>query len=376
MVAVDHRDRRSPITLARNEPVAEPELHLFFALAVFLEPLGGLGDRLFRGQAVKEAGVAGDAVGGHRRGHCRSVGSRFVDRTDDGDDGDIIFAREIEVALVVRGNAHDRPRTVIGEDIVGDPNRRLLPRDGVDGEKAGIHTLFIGADGGTLDCAARGHPLGEGAHLRGLFAARHLRELLHIGMFRGHRDEGDAKDRVNARRKGLKLEISIGDIHLEVNALGAAYPVALHRDDALRPALEVVEAVNQLLRVVRDTDEPLVEVALRDRSTAAPADAVVDDLLVGEHRLALVAPVDGRMLTVYEPFLVELQEEPLVPSIIVNVAGLHAAAPVVAIARVLELLRHMLDIAPGPVGGSRLILDSRVLRRHAEGVEAHRIEDV
>ena len=36
----------------------------------------------------------------------------------------------------------------------------------------------------------------------------------------------------------------------------------------------------------------------------------------------------------------------------------------------------MLDITPGPVGGSGLILDRRVLRRHAEGVEAHRVEDV
>ena len=157
-----------------------------------------------------------------------------------------------------------------------------------------------------------------------------------------------------------------------MDALGAAYPVALHRNYALRPAGQLVEAVNELLRVVRDADEPLVEATFRDWRTAPPADAVSDDLLVGEHRLALLAPVDGRVLAVDEPLLIELEEEPLVPAVVSLAAGLDAASPVVAVARVLELLRHVLYVAPRPVGRRGLVLYRRVLGRHSERVEAHR----
>ena len=376
VVAVDHRYRRPPVALARNEPVAQAELHLALALSVLLEPVGGLLDGLGRRKPVEEAGVAGDAVGGHRGGHSSSVGRFAVRGTDDCDDRDVVFAREVEVALVVRGDAHDRARAVVGEDIVGYPDGNSLAGDWVYCREAGVHALLVRADRGALDRAAVRHALREVEHLLGLLAAEALCELLDVGVLRRHCDEGDAEDCVYARSEGFELQLRVRYLHFEVDALGAAYPVALHRDDALRPAGQLVEAVNELLRVVRDADEPLVEAALRDGRAASPADAVADDLLVREHRLALLAPVDGRVLAVDEPFLVELEEEPLVPAVISLAAGLDAAAPVVAVARVLELLRHVLYVAPRPVGRRGLVLYRRVLGRHSERVEAHRVEDV
>ena len=218
----------------------------------------------------------------------------------------------------MRGDAHDRARAVVGEDIVGYPDGNSLAGDWVYRREAGVHALLVRADRGALDRAAVRHALREVEHLFGFLAAEALCELLDVWVLRRHSDEGDAEDCVDARREGFKLQLRVRYLylHFEVDALGAAYPVALHRDDALRPAGQLVEAVDKLLRVVRYADEPLVEAALRHRRAASPADAVADDLFVREHRLALLAPVDGRVLAVDEPFLVELEEEPLVPAVI------------------------------------------------------------
>ena len=69
----------------------------------------------------------------------------------------------------------------------------------------------------------------------------------------------------------------------------------LHQPHLLRPALERVERVEQLLRVVGDLEEPLRQLALLDQRARAPA-AAVDHLLVGEHGLVDRVPVDLRLL--------------------------------------------------------------------------------
>ena len=109
---------------------------------------------------------------------------------------------------------------------------------------------------------------------------------------------------------------------------------------------------------------------------AAPAVPAVHHLLVGQDGAAGLAPVDGRLLAVDQALFVHLQEDPLVPSVVVRVAGLDAAPPVVAVAHAPELAGHVLDVLPGPVVRLGLILDGGVLRGHPERVEAHGVEDV
>ncbi len=46
-------------------------------------------------------------------------------------DGQAELAGKIKVALIVRGNGHDRARAVAHQDIIGDPDRDRLPVDGV-----------------------------------------------------------------------------------------------------------------------------------------------------------------------------------------------------------------------------------------------------
>lgn len=189
------------------------------------------------------------------------------------------------------------------------------------------------------------------------------------------REEGDAVDRIGARRVGGDRRAELRRLEIELQALAAADPVVLHRLDALRPALELVEVLQQDIGVIRDLEEPLREVLLVDLVVAAPALAV-DDLLIREDRAAGVAPIDRCLLLVGEAALVEELEEPLRPLVVRGVARLDLAVPVVGEAELLLLLLHVLDVAVRPVGRLDTVLDGRVLSRHAEGVEAHRMQDV
>src|SRR5271166_2478370 len=66
--------------------------------------------------------------------------------------------------------------------------------------------------------------------------------------------------------------------HRELHALATADPVSLLALDALRP-VDLVEIVDQTLRVVSDLEEPLRDIPLLDQS-AGPFGAAADYLLV------------------------------------------------------------------------------------------------
>ena len=120
-------------------------------------------------------------------------------------------------------------------------------------------------------------------------------------MLGSEQDERRAVDRVDAGREDLDRVVSAGsparNRKLDARAFRAADPVALHHDDFLRPLGQRVEPLQQLVRVGRDLEEPLLEIARDDRRSAAPARAV-DDLFVREHGLAARAPVHRRALAV------------------------------------------------------------------------------
>ena len=108
---------------------------------------------------------------------------------------------------------------------------------------------------------------------------------------------------------------------------------------------------------------------------AAPA-FTVDDLLIREHRAARIAPVDRRFLLVGETLLVEKLKEPLRPAVVLGTTGHSLAAPIVGKPHAHLLALHVLDVGIRPVGGLHAVLDRGVLRRHAESVEAHRMQHV
>ena len=108
---------------------------------------------------------------------------------------------------------------------------------------------------------------------------------------------------------------------------------------------------------------------------AAPALPILY-LLVCEHGAAGVAPVDGRLFLICEPFFVKERKKPLRPTVIILPAGDDLPVPIVGEAHRTLLAFHVLDIRIRPCGGMHFILDRRVLCGHTEGVESHRVQDV
>ena len=160
------------------------------------------------------------------------------------------------------------------------------------------------------------------------------------------------------------------DGEVELGALGAADPVALHGLDPLGP-VEIVEGVEQLVGVLGDPEEPLLEIALVDDVAGALAGAVGQHLLVGQHGLAARAPVDRGLGAVGEAGFEQPQEDDLVPPDVLGVVAADLAPPVVDGAEPGAATGLQLgDPGVGEDPGVRARLDGRVLGRQAERVEA------
>ena len=130
----------------------------------------------------------------------------------------------------------------------------------------------------------------KGAHFVCFFVP--FDELFHHGMLGGKGHEGNAKERVGARGEHVDALDAFGQQGGIFNAKGNgstrgfANPVALHGDNAVGPAtLEGLQVLQQLVAVGRDLEKPLGQILLHHAAVAAPAQAV-NDLFVGEHRMA------------------------------------------------------------------------------------------
>ena len=124
-----------------------------------------------------------------------------------------------------------------------------------------------------------------------------------------------------------------------------------------------------------DLEEPLRQLALLDQRAGAPA-AAVDHLLVGEHGLIDRVPVHLRLPPLDQAGAQKIEEHLLLVLVIGRIAGRDLAAPVERQPHRLELRLHRRDVVVGPVRGMDLALHGGVLRRHAEGVPAHRMQHV
>ena len=164
------------------------------------------------------------------------------------------------------------------------------------------------------------------------------------------------------------------DGEVDVRALGAADPVALGVDHPVRPRRgQGVQVGQQLLGVLGDPEVPLRQLTLGDLGAAALA-AAVDDLLVGQHGLVVGAPVHRGVLAVGQAPLLELQEQPLGPAVVLRVGGVEGAAPVEGQPVVAAGVDRGADVAVGVRRGVLVVADRGVLRGQAEGVEAHRVQ--
>src|SRR5262249_49115653 len=143
----------------------------------------------------------------------------------------------------------------------------------------------------------------------------------------GDDEEGRAEQGVGPGGEDGEVEPELLAAKGDLGALGAADPVALHRDDVLGPGADLVEVGEEAVRVLGAAEEPLRELALQDRGAAALA-AAVDDLLVGEDGRVLGAPLDRCLGPVGEAALEELEEDPLGPAVVLGRVGAELAGPI------------------------------------------------
>ena len=370
VLAVDHGDRRAPVALAADQPVAEAVVHRPLAQALFLEPGGDLGLPLLARGAVEGARVHHHP--GRFKGLLQGLWEVAVLGLDDGADFEAILLRELEVPLVVGGHRHDGAGAVAHEHVVGHVDGDLLAGGGVFG-------VGPGEDPGLL--AALGLALDLGLLLRGLDVGPDLVEPVRGGEVERKRvlgcdhHEGGAEEGVGPRGEDLEGLAGVAlDGEVDLGALAFPDPGPLHGLDLLRPALELVEVLKEPVGVGGDLEEPLLELLLLDQGVLVAPAAAVDHLLVGEHGLALGAPVDLGLGAVGEAPLEHLDEEPLVPLVVVGLAGGDLAVPVVEDAHQVEGLLGPLDVLVGPLAGVEAELEGGVLRGQAEGVPAHGVE--
>jgi len=367
---MNDRDRGAPIALARDQPVPQPVVDRGSARAALGKQVDHPLDGVSLPQAVERAGVDVRPVIGGRLAGLGRVGFRGDDHLD----GQVERPGEVQVALIVRGHRHDRAGAVVGQHVVRGVHRDLLAVDGVDRvavqEDAGLRPV----GGQAVDLRHRLH-LGQivGEVTLGRGAGGELRREVAVGR---HHEEGGAEQRVRPGGEHRHRFRPAVDPKVDLGTQGPADPVALHRQHLVRPlTLKLRHVVQQPVGIVGDAEVPLRQLALDHQGVAALA-AAVDHLLVGQHGLTVGAPVDVRGLAVRKPALVHLQEEPLIPVVVLRVTGVERAVPVeraAVAAHGCALGGYVLVRPTGRVDGP---LDGGVLSRQAEGVPTDRVQDV
>ena len=296
VLAVDGRDGVAPIALAGNEPVAQTELDLTTTAAHGLEvshdadspseclpprmpvylpdwtsvPSAAWAHSQSTVSAWKVSMVSPLASTAARSSSSRMIGT--IGRS---------YLRQTQVALVAAGNGHDGAGAVVGHDVVGNPHGDLFAVNGVHHVSASKGTVLLESALGTLDgrnVLGVLNDLGDGR-----LVLRALDELVQTGVLGSQDKEGDAKKGIGTRGEdgdlalialdGLAIGIAQGKVDL--GTLGAADPIGLHLLDALGPAGELLQVVEQLLGVLGDLVVPLLKVALLGLGAATPALASV-----------------------------------------------------------------------------------------------------
>src|SRR6476620_32086 len=216
-------------------------------------------------------------------------------------------------------------------------------------------------------------------------------------MFRREHQECTAVKRVGSRCENANLLVYILNLKIDLRPLASANPVTLEQFDSRWP-IEFAESVKQSLDKGSDTQHPLPHRPSHNRKAANLTFAIYN-FFVGQDCAEFGTPVDwdicdvseanavrigsviggnrlGPICLRIEPGVVDLQENPLRPFVILRVCRVNLPLPIVRETYPLQLaleLRHVFT------GGDRRMLtgfDRVLLRRQTEGVPAHWVQDV
>jgi len=281
---------------------------------------------------------------------------------------------------------HDGARAVFHQHEVRDVDRHHITVQRVHRIAANEAALLLAVGGGAQETVLLFGLLHISLHFGVARGALH--QFSYARMLRREHHEGNAKKRIGARGENLHVgklrRLRVVHRHarrkflrqqLEPNhrPLAAADPVALHGFHALGPIIKLVQIGEKLLGVISNLEKPLFEVLHLHGILAAPTGTLLH-LLVGQHRVARHAPVDGCGLLVDQPAFHHFEEKPLVPVVIIGPTRHRFAIPIETETHHLKLGFHVVDAALGPLRRMHLVQDGSVFRRQAEGIEPHGVQ--
>ena len=189
-------------------------------------------------------------------------------------------------------------------------------------------TCLLSCSGHTVDLSDLGSSL---LILFDSLAALVCRKLVAKLRLRCDNNICNTHERIYTSGKDLKLHVSavfvlkalsvLFDVESYLRTLGSSNPVCLQLLCLLRP-VELRQIVEELLCVVSDLEKPLCHVLVLYLRVATLALAVYN-LLVCKNCLTGRTPVYRCVLSVCEASLVQFQEEPLVPLVVLRLACLY-----------------------------------------------------
>src|SRR6266566_5602217 len=346
---VDDWDRRTPVALPADQPVAQAIGDHKPANALFFDVTSHAGNRLVSGRTVKRARVNHDP----QVLFCPCPGRRVAWRLSLWPNhfayGNTELTRKLKVTLVMSRNTHDRAGAIAHQHIIGDPDRDLFTVDG-------IGDVATCKDAGLLLLSAHAFDF---CHMPRLihvsldfFLVFGGRDLLNPGMLGSQHKERNTIDSVRARCEDgnlFTLPINLGE-ETNLCSFTAPNPVTLHSHCLFGP-LDLGE-IQQLFSIVGDPHQPLVDIFANHGGATAFTGTVRQHLLICQGRVAAWTPVGRSLCTIGQAMLIELQEQPLRPFIIVGQAGDDFALPVPPGTHRTQLTAHFIDICQCP--GARL----------------------
>ena len=268
------------------------------------------------------------------------------------------------------GNTHDGSCTVISKDIIGKPDGNLLSVQRINRIGSGEYACFF--------------LVLKTVHIRlhGSVIDVFVNSVLCFRSCQGRRESMlGSKNHKGCSVKGIRSCGIDGDLLLSsVNrefhfrAIGFADPVRLHLLNFLGP-VKLVQIVQKAVRIFGDTQHPLTEILLGHRRTAPFATSVYH-LFVGKTSLTGRTPVNGEFLLVCQTFLKHLHEDPLCPFVEIGIRGVYFHIPVIDRRDIVDLLLDILHVLGGGDSRMNAHLDGVVLRREAEGIPAHGMDQV
>ena len=204
--------------------------------------------------------------------------------------------------------AENRAGAVFHEHEIGHIDGYLAAlQEGMLGHQRGPVAFLLGPLHGFLagpHAVAFGDEGSQGGIIGGAFLGQ--------GMVGRQGAEGGAEDRVVAGGEDLETVAAqarrVGQVEPHTQALGAPDPVLLHEPHPVGPALQALEAVEQVVRIGGNAQHPLGQAALLDHRARAPA-APVDDLFIGQHGVVDGVPVDPGFPAVGQALGVEIEEQ-------------------------------------------------------------------